>query len=736
MADRDFGKVKTVVASAVKNATFNSGGQDIGPYNGYSYQVNITDAVVAADAVTAITGTAEVTTLTFPAKAAAAVGDYIAISDIDGDLWGIWLQKDPTGTAAVQTLTFPDEATADSGDYAVVKDTTGASWAASLQKLDIKTFTFPAVAAAGDGDYFVAYDTAGDGWAIALSKGEVKAVTTLTFPANAAASDGDFFVVYDEAGLEWAVSLDTSGSSPEPTSAVWTAVNAARKTHLDISATTDAASVAAAVELAFDALGSVTIVTDDTAADGTMTFTRADWGPVTATVVSDSTGAGAGSVSAAETTTGVALTTPTGAIWAGLAGANKDVLSISTLTDAASVAAAVEVAFDALSSGIVTDDSAADGTMTFTQAAIGAVSDGVVKDDDDAGAGTITVANTQTGREPTGAVWAAIDAANKIQVDITGASTAAGVAAAVEVGFDSLSSGIATDDTAADGTMTFTQAASGPVADVVPKDFDDSGAGNITAANTTPGVSPDSAPSGAVWATIDAAKKSACDISGETTAADVAAAAELALDALAGFTALIATDDTAADGTMTLTHASRGVVTDPVPKNEDDSGAGSITTAETTPGIDSKFDSTADTISITAHGFSTGAVFQLTTDGTLPTGLALATDYYAIVVDANTLKLASSFNNALAGTAVDFTDDGTAAQTATLTPEALSLSLAVEGSLDGVNWSVADAALTTAVTDNTSKLFNVTDAQYPKSRINVTWTSGVAKVEILHFAKQ
>ncbi len=92
------------------------------------------------------------------------------------------------------------------------------------------------------------------------------------------------------------------------------------------------------------------------------------------------------------------------------------------------------------------------------------------------------------------------------------------------------------------------------------------------------------APTGAIYAAIPAANKGKADISGSTTAADVAAVFETSFDALTGFTALITTDDTAADGTMTFTQTKGGTVTAPVPKNEDDSGAGTIVGADTTPG--------------------------------------------------------------------------------------------------------------------------------------------------------
>lgn len=62
-----------------------------------------------------------------------------------------------------------------------------------------------------------------------------------------------------------------------------------------------------------------------------------------------------------------------------------------------------------------------------------------------------------------------------------------------------------------------------------------------------------------------------------------------------------------------------------------------------------------DNIAETGHGFETGQRVQLTTTGTLPAGLATATDYYIIRVDADNYKLAASLADAEAGTAVDIT---------------------------------------------------------------------------------
>lgn len=54
---------------------------------------------------------------------------------------------------------------------------------------------------------------------------------------------------------------------------------------------------------------------------------------------------------------------------------------------------------------------------------------------------------------------------------------------------------------------------------------------------------------------------------------------------------------------------------------------------------------------------------QLTTTTTLPAGLSLATDYYVIKVTDLTIKLATTYANAVAGTAIDITSAGTGTHT-------------------------------------------------------------------------
>lgn len=59
----------------------------------------------------------------------------------------------------------------------------------------------------------------------------------------------------------------------------------------------------------------------------------------------------------------------------------------------------------------------------------------------------------------------------------------------------------------------------------------------------------------------------------------------------------------------------------------------------------------------------TGTRVRLTTSGTLPGGLATATDYYVIKGSDTTFKLATSFANANAGTQINITDAGTGTHT-------------------------------------------------------------------------
>ncbi len=92
-------------------------------------------------------------------------------------------------------------------------------------------------------------------------------------------------------------------------------------------------------------------------------------------------------------------------------------------------------------------------------------------------------------------------------------------------------------------------------------------------------------PTGAAWVAVGASKKVYYDFSGAVTAAQMAAKAELAFNSLTGFSAVITTDDSAADGTMLLTSIIKAPVVNPVLENADDSGVGSILGVQTIGGV-------------------------------------------------------------------------------------------------------------------------------------------------------
>jgi hypothetical protein len=66
------------------------------------------------------------------------------------------------------------------------------------------------------------------------------------------------------------------------------------------------------------------------------------------------------------------------------------------------------------------------------------------------------------------------------------------------------------------------------------------------------------------------------------------------------------------------------------------------------------------------NDFASGTKVRFTTTTTLPTGLALATDYWLVRVSATTARVATSYANYVAGTVVAYTDAGTGTHTLTI----------------------------------------------------------------------
>lgn len=274
-------------------------------------------------------------------------------------------------------------------------------------------------------------------------------------------------------------------------------------------------------------------------------------------------------------------------------------------------------------------------------------------------------------------------------------------------------------------TLTFdTQANTDPGDYVVI--YDTAGLAWAVAADLT-GSDPE--PTGAIWTAIPAGRKALADISAASTAAEVAAAFELAFDGLADVP--FATDDSEDDGTMVITVTLRGVTEDAEVHNEDDSGAGSIAEAQTNQGVASTVDVDANTIVIADHGFATGLKGQATSTGTLPAGLAGTTDYFVIVVDEDTIKLASSLSNANAGTAINITDQGTEGATHTFTATALAgASVKLQCALEeaGPWYDIADTSENITTTADIFMLEKI-DPMYGWVRTVHTMTAGQLDLE-------
>jgi hypothetical protein len=82
-----------------------------------------------------------------------------------------------------------------------------------------------------------------------------------------------------------------------------------------------------------------------------------------------------------------------------------------------------------------------------------------------------------------------------------------------------------------------------------------------------------------------------------------------------------------------------------------------------------------DLFTSAAHGFSTGDRILFTEDNTLPTGLTDATQYYVIASSDDTFQLATTYANAVAGTQISLSSDGTGANSYDLVEEMAGVDL-------------------------------------------------------------
>lgn len=130
-----------------------------------------------------------------------------------------------------------------------------------------------------------------------------------------------------------------------------------------------------------------------------------------------------------------------------------------------------------------------------------------------------------------------------------------------------------------------------------------------------------------------------------------------------------------------------------------------------------------NTITETSHGYLTGLKGQLTTTGTLPTGLSTLTNYWIIKVDNDTYKLASSLANAQAGTAIDITA-AAGGGTHTFTPTTVSGIVRLQASNSKNSNYVNISGTDVNITGSSDNLYNVEGVYYRYARIQIEMSAG------------
>lgn len=168
------------------------------------------------------------------------------------------------------------------------------------------------------------------------------------------------------------------------------------------------------------------------------------------------------------------------------------------------------------------------------------------------------------------------------------------------------------------------------------------------------------------------------------------------------------------------------------------SGASPLTALSATPlatGANSEVNLTDNTVTIPNNGYTTGFKVQLTTTGTLPSPLALATDYFLIVVDDNTVKFATSLANALAGTAIDITDVGSDGAVNTVTGVALAGAQIEFFASNDENGTWTSLQSATSIAADGSVLLVQPNVAYRYFKVVKSLTSGQVDVKALVLVK-
>ena len=651
------------------------------------------------------------------------------------------------GKSEVHTVTFPDEAGTTHGDYLSLTDTNGLKWAVALSKGGVAEQT--TITCIGEGTITaVAEQTS----IVAIAETGVAAQTTVLCTADTAINplDQETFILYDKAGSV-GVWIDSDAAETAPVEAL----ACTRQIKVTITALDLIGTVGTAIYNALDSDSQFIGVSNDTA--GTIVIKDAVGGvrtagtkgttPFTVTnnvvgvvsnldgkyfVLNDEGGSvgvwfdvdnrGTSAPSTGCTRTLEVTTVATGdsaATIGGLLRTAIDADSKFNQSGAGSTCVAVNIATQALAqhANAGTSGFAVTTTVNGRTAVASSLHQKYFKLGDATGSSTV---GFWFDVDNAGALAPTTGATRDVEITtVTSGMSSAQVAAVVRTAIDG-------DSKFNVGTLTDStfNAVCKDLISVADASAGDSG---FTVVVAVQGTALGAEPTGAIWAAIPAARKgqaNAYSVAGTKTAITIAGLAVTALNALSGFTDVVTLADIG-DGTVTVTHVVRGPVTLAVPKSVNDAGAGSITVADSTNGVASTVSVSANTLTIAAHGWTTGLKVVLTVaPGSLPTGLAGSVDEFVIVVDADTIKIADTLAYALAGTARDITDQGTDGSTITVTPTAVAGAVVkVQASVDNVVWYDISGK-TSNITATSSALHEVVDAAYNYVRVHFTCTAG------------
>jgi hypothetical protein len=147
-------------------------------------------------------------------------------------------------------------------------------------------------------------------------------------------------------------------------------------------------------------------------------------------------------------------------------------------------------------------------------------------------------------------------------------------------------------------------------------------------------------------------------------------------------------------------------------------------------GVNSEVDLENGSLLIPSHGMPLGLKIRLTTTGTLPAPFLTATDYFVIPVDTNSVQLAASLADALAGEFIEIEDQGSSGGVGTLTAVALAgATVTFQKSNDGQTWVNIQSA--TSISSDGSVLLSQPNVSYRYFKAVKALTAGVVDLKAL-----